>query len=708
MSVNTSVYGSKESWLGISTNSTIKLANFGDNVGTIAKGFSSGKLKLNKAFDNSIVHSALGNESAISRMRTFQGATELDSDNFEQTLWSFATGNDHFYEIDGTWTNNTYNMLTPVTNNDVKNSVAIPVVNFRYDSIRALITVECSPSVDGKVITTSLHDYVTNYKTTHPKIIHVYMNLYERKEGTWTPLNVQGNKGLFVWNPSKYFAHTHMTGKTFTDGQIGRPICVDWGRNTNKNTIVLLGKFNEGNSSLPRTDLNLISGDWEVENISGKGYFYKDYFEGFEEYCMHQCACFGIQFVIDSEYVDVDIDNPETPSEDIENVYIGVLDESYVGHGDFVKGEKIFETDQYDKEAEEIDFNPNIESADFGDLETDSHNIVGGSGGHTIYNMTESNMAMLIKFANSEESGETGQNFMNYITSVKYCPFGFHTRGADETVKLNGHLVNVGSVAVTGNKGYRQDTFTSNTITISRFFRDFRDFEPYTTISLKLPFSDTVNLPCAEWYGHNLHVVFSVDEISGTGVAKVYKDDLIWLTVNCSMAIDVPLTTLNSGSYHNALIQAKTTRNSALLGIGLSAVGVGANISKGDVLGTTMSTGGLIGSLESYRQSEYNLTHLTKPISHIGGTGDMTNFTMSWYPQIVYERCDKLSNKKSDRYYFDFDNYAQTVGYACCRPSTLNSETGFVVCNNIDLSGCTLTESEKTEITSLVTSGIIV
>lgn len=708
--VNESVYGARNTWITLKTDSTIKFANFGDNSARISKGFSTEKLKLNKPYNNSIVHSALGNESALSRFKTFKGAEELSTENFNELLWSFACGTSVFNPVPNSSTNNTTNMLSPLTNSYISNSDTHPVVNFAYNSLRAVIRVYARESENGRTIDRSLHEYCTEYANEYPYITRVYLDMYEKVNNSWSKMTTYGYLGILIHNTTNYFSHTHAPSKTFTNGVIGNVVCAEYGSGANVPEITILGLLSQrlSDNRIYTTDISIVSGDLVVSSdVDGRGIFHIDYYEGFEEYCKRQTACFGIQFVTSSQYATVDIESPEVTDEELNNVFIGVLDESYIGHGDYVNGERIFDVEQYDKTAEEVEYNPNIETSDFGDLETDSHNIVGGNGGHTIYNLTESNMANLIKWANSEESGETGQNYMNYITSVKFSPLGFHNRGiGEETVKINGHLVNVGTTAVKGVKAFRSDSYTSNSITISRYFNDFRDFEPYTSISLKLPFSESVKLPCAEWYGHNLRVVFTVDEIGGTGVAKVYKDELIWLTLNCNTAIDVPLTVLNSGTYHNTLIQAKTTRDSALIGVGLSAVGVGGSIASGNYLGATMSTGGLVGSVEALKQSEYNLTHATKPIAHIGGTGDITNFTMSWYPQIVIERPEKF-NLSGGRNKFDFDNYANTVGYACCKPSTINKEKGFVVVNNIDLSNCTLTEGEKNEIISLLTSGII-
>lgn len=695
MAVNPNVYGAKNKWIPISTDSTVMLANFGDDTSTIAKGFQTEKLKLNKAFDSSIVHSALGNESAISRMRTFRGGTELDADNFDQTNWAFVTGNDHFYQIDATWTNNTYNMLTPITNVDVQNSVAKPIVNFRYDSLRALITVEAGTTVDATPIKKTLHDYCENFSSTHPKIMHVYMTLYERKNGAWTPLTVEGNKGIYIFNPSKYFAHTHMTGKTFTEGIIGRPMCVDYTRNTDKATIILLGKFNEGDSRIHKDDINIVSADMDVYFNGSHGYFYKDYFEGFEEYAMHQCACFGIQFVTDSAYITTDIDNPDTPAEDIENVYMGILDDNYVGHGDFVKGEKIFENELYDKEAEENEFVPDGESGDSGDHDSDRH-TVGKLVGSRLYVTDATNLSALMSEI-STTAGESGQNYAEFISSITYFPYGYAITGSVSSgvaISIFGHSFT--------SKGVLYDrTYTRQTepYYFSRRFNDFRDFAPYTKITVKIPYADSVELNPAEWYGCGMRVVYAWDLSTGLGLATIYRvgslGELAYISMGCSPAQPLSVNAIMSGSYLNALHSAKSQLNSTLANTVLNA---SISATHDNPVGAVSS---VVNGFITGNEVGYQIQHMTRPTKRIGSSGSMGDYNFSNRVSITIER----NRVEKD---FNATAYGKTTGYACCKSGKIGSESGMVVCSDVKIQNCPLTKTEKDMIVQLCKSGIII
>lgn len=704
MAVRQSIYGDKSSWIPIRQGSSVKLANFGDNTATIAKGFSEGKLQKDKGFNTSIVHSALGIESALSRMQVIKNKEVFAEDNNEQTMWSFACGGGELHDVDATYTDNTYYMLTPKTNQDVITSGAELITDFSYKTLRASIIVSAQDIITSTSTTvrTDLKTYCEQFSGTHPIITSVALALYEKSGDSFTPLYVRGLKGFIMHNSSVYTTALRSASKTFGKGKIGALLGAQYGTQADIATFNILGLLNQrlAEYRIYKTDINIISGDCKIHTDSDRAYIYIEYFEGFMEYAMHQAACFGIQFVTDTTYIDVDLESDETTEAEAENVYIGVLDADFIGHGDFINGKAILQNKQYGLEsADESEYAPlEPEDDDIGDLESMTHNISGGSGGLTIYNMNEANIVRLMQWLNSEESGETGQNYAQYISSVKYSAFGYHLRGSEETVKVGGQLVSVGGVAVKGIKGYRMDSVTTDAYPIERYWNDFRDFEPYTTIALKIPFADTIQLNCGEWYGHNLTVRYAVDEVSGTGIAIIYRDALQWMSVNVSMFTDVPLTSINAGTYHNALIQAKTTRNSALIGIGASALSVGASAASGNVVGAAASGAGLLTSIERYRQSDYALNHMTKSISRIGSSGDISDFYFEWRPNIIFERRRALT--------YDKTVYKNTVGYACLKTGKLSQFSGLTVCSDVKLSDFGATAEEKRMIKEALSKGV--
>lgn len=722
MAVNQNIYGDKASWGKYNSNSKVRFPNFGNNLTSIKDGYDNNKLPLNTKLNNSIVHSALGSESALSHMHWYLDKEEFATDDFEATQFCFAFGYSSIaYNYTGFQKTSQIKaspllMTAPVTNKT--NLISTPVIDFDYKTLRAVImvTAQQTDKVGATKITVSLKEYITTYTESHPYIRQVHLNLYEKQGDSFYLLNNQSQCGIMIFNNmSLYKPFKRDASTTWSKAQTGTLFgnIVPTQRTPKNSSIIILGvtsSYYGASATNDRIDsryVNSFTDGVEIHTVQPdpafyiyETYCYRVYDSGFEEYIKRQTACFGIQFVLSPDDINIDLEDESTSEEDANKVYIGILDDNFVGHGDYVQGSAILAQPQYALEsADESPYTPSAEGEDdFGELGSLTHAFSGGGGGYTIYNLTENNMNLLMQWLNSTEAGETGQNYAQYLSSIKFSVFGMHTRGSEQTLRVAGELVNVGSTAVKGYTGYRVDVFTSGSFTFERYFNDFRDFEPYTQITLKLPFADTIKLNAGEWYEHTLSVRYAVDELTGTGSCMIYRDNLQYASVNCSMFIEVPVSALNSGTYNNALIQAKTSRNSALLGIGSTAVSLGASVSTSNAIGISASGVGLVGAIDRYKQAEYNLGHIPKSISHIGSAGDITDCFFEWRPNIIIERPQTLSYNKTA--------YADTVGYACLKTGTLSSFSGLTVCSEVKLSDFGATAEEKRMIKEALCKGV--
>lgn len=738
--VNEGVYGAKGTWLTFTQDSTIKFANFGDNTGTIAKGFSSGKLKANKPYNNSLVHSSLGNESAISRLRTFKGAEELASDSFNSTQWNFACGTTYFYEVDSTYTNNTENMLTPVTNNYITNANILPIVDYDYKSIRALITVIAQQTkTGGSTVTKSLHDYCENFSSTYPYITAVYMNLYERINNSWTPFIVQGFKGLLIHNETTYFSKTRQTGKTFESGVIGSLVGTTYGSNANVNKFIIVGKLNQrlGDNRIYKTDLNVVTGDVEVYNDGSRGHFYIEYYDGFEEYCKKQCACFGIQFVTDSQYINVDIESDETTEEEIENVFIGVLDGNFIGHGNYVNGEKIKDTTQYKLDsANDSPFDPSKETDPnaYHNTSIKPINVDGNTSFTTKYVLNYGQLNSIaedfykalntkpedLSYSDYSNSLFLTNNAIDTVVSCKYFPFQLPMTGG-ENVKMGNYTIKVNNEPLVA-------PVTSRKVSVYEFecgscfgeFGDFRDFEPYTTYELKVPFCGSVRLNASECVGKTITVSLAVDIESGSCTAFIYAGNELVESISGSCGVDIPISavqqaTLDSQIF-NASINQRQAKTNAVLSVAKGVVNVGAGayaLSKAKTprqIGTsssylarsiTDSAQDISNSMYNAERANYNISHVEIPYKCVGAVSSGVCLSESLLCTLIKETPVMLED-------YDPTVYAKTIGYACCKSGKIGSESGMVVCSDVRISNCTLTKTEKDMIVQLCKTGIIV
>lgn len=699
MAVNQSIYGAKAEWIPMRTGSKVKLANFGSGNTEIQYGFTLGKLQKDKGFNTSIVHSALGNESALSRLQIVKNNDIFAEDNNDETLWSFACGGTPVANVDqDILSDTTVYMLTPKTNSTILNSSTQPIVDFSYKDLRAWIRVSARKNKTNytDTITKNLDDYCANFSSSHPYISSVSLVLYERVSGVWTPLDIRGLKGILIHNNSVYTTALRSPGKTYRAGKIGGLMCTNYGSSADIAYFNILGAINANLASfdIHKDYINIISGDCDIEKTSDRCYVYKEYYAGIREYIMHQTACFGIQFVTDPQYIDIDLESEETTEAEAENVYIGVLDDNYVGHGDFINGKAILNNKQYELDsADDTEYVPTLEEdGDFGDFESDTHNI-GELVGSRTYLVTPSNLTALLSEI-STSAGESGQNYIDYISSIVYSPWGFQDLPAyNVPIRIFGHEFNT-----TGRKSSRVYTVESNEYYIDRYFNDFRDYAPYTKITAKIPYADSVELDASEWYGCAFSVTYSIDLSSGIGLATIYRRNSIgknaFMTLGCSPAVPISVSAIMSGSYLNALHANKAQLNGAL------ATSILAATTAATMKNPVGAAGGLVGGFISANEKAYQMQHMQKPTKRVGSSGSIADMYFSNRINLIFER---LARQKSN---FNDKIYSNTVGHACFKTGTLGSFTGLTVCSDVDLADCAATAEEKQLIINALKQGV--
>lgn len=683
MSVNESVYGAKNTWLTIKNNSTVKFANFGDNNGTIQKGFQTGKLKTDTQYNNSIVHSALGNESALSRFKTYKGKNELSAENYNSLQWSFACGSSVFQPVSNSSTDNTTNMLAPITNSFILNSNTRPVVDFSYKNVRAVIRVYAKQSENGQAIDKSLHDYCENFSANYPYIERVYMYMYEKINNNWVTMSTNYYLGILIHNETKYFSHTHAPSKTFESGIIGSVVCTNYGSGADVPEITLLGVMSQrlSDNRIYTTDINIVSGDLTVTtDLDGRGIFHLDYYNDFETYAMRQCACFGIQFVCDSADITIDLDSTETTEEQANKVYFGVLDSDYIGHGDFIQGKAITSDKRYNKTANDNEYNPDKPVSD---LNSKRNNTTGAYSGGKMYVVDELGIDTLINalcgamtgdIVSDEDRYKMSLNFgdkspLDYVTSFRFCPFTISGGTATNTI-------NVFNKPITASSSVFHPLLTSikrvtRSINVIRLFNDFRAYSPFTSLQLYVPFCDTIELNPSEWYDTRLTLDYFFNLSTGDVTCCVMRNNLDFAVLTGTFLYDIPLTAENNNAYRIAVSSLNIDSKYNDINTLISQVNSGANVISNAV------TGNVGGMLSGFTSMINNSVHhaetreklelqyqATKPSLCKSGSANATNnFMLDFDGKLIYKYRD-----------FDMDltNYADTVGYACLENGSLS------------------------------------
>ena len=352
---------------------------------------------------------------------------------------------------------------------------------------------------------------------------------------------------------------------------------------------------------------------------------------------------------------------------------------------------------------------------DFGNLNTVLHR---GSiaAGCKWYGLNETQLNGLVTWMNSGYQPTSNDQFINdfkgvnpaeYITSITYLPFYPVLSGTDE-------LINIGplSTAVSGRKiAYEYGvTVGLGSYTLDRYFNDFRDFKPYTAISLYIPFCGTVELDAANYYNRTINVKLMIDMSTGSCTGLVFANDLLIDTISGQCGVKIPLAAFNMGDYQDAIInaqyqlkQAERQRDNAMIGAGIAIVGgaITAGTGIGAVAGAAAAiyaVNKMYDARDRIENIEYNIEHMQPKQTNIS-TGSPTNsLGMEYNARLIITRPTTLDT--------DIDIYGHTVGYMTNKQGILSDFSGFTQCSNVDLSGIPMTSSELSAIHEALKSGV--
>lgn len=246
-------------------------------------------------------------------------------------------------------------------------------------------------------------------------------------------------------------------------------------------------------------------------------------------------------------------------------------------------------------------------------------------------------------------------------------------------------------------------------------YGNFLDYEPYSDAKMYLPFCGTASIDLKSVLDVTLYVSYKVDVRTGACTAIVAADDYdgnIILTGHGSLAVEVPITGVQSADYQNAVFQAINNLKNAQIAqftayvqsatglIGAAATTAANPLAGIGAAGNAVS--GIAGAMQAennLKQAQYDLK--TAQVKHtvVGSTSAGDGSMMYLYPALIV-------NRPAFIYGYNPDVYAHTVGNACILSDTLGAFTGFTVVSAIDLDNVQATETEKNMIRSILAAGI--
>ena len=752
MEYNTVLFGNKRTIFNYSNNNYTRMFEIGSQNISVEQGFNSGNFTMNTELPADLALWEIGEKSVLTRLTWHKKDSDNNrithhSINKERVKMMLATNsariNNTTYDVNTSGTtyyeNNQCNQRYPVrqsnfnplqqyplwnpligiTSNAPHFSVLPFIMDFDYSGVLLMVKVRTVNNIDY-----DLQDFIDNHNG-NTTIAAVYVIPYfgtatrhitpasTRFENGTSNLNITG---VHLVNSKAYDLPTNLKP------ELGAVI----------NNFIMASRLGTAYTPTGSTAWTIL--DYSASTTSYRVSYYQDdeiwnengliphgenneYDQDDINYILEQIAFLGFWFTTDSTNITARVTG--TGCTDV-NTYLPEIKDG-ITTGRYWAGTAAAAQDAAkwgDDWREKVNYQPgggSKEEKDFGNLNTVLHrgNIAAGC---KWYGLNETQLNGLITWMNSGYQPASNDQFINdfkgvnpaeYITSITYLPFYPIPSGTDE-------LINIGplSTAVTGRKiAYEYGvTVDLGSYTLDRYFGDFRDFKPYTAISLYIPFCGTVELDAANYYNRTINVKLMIDMSTGSCTGLVFANDLLIDTISGQCGVKIPLAAFNMGDYQDAIInaqyqlkQAERQRDNAMIGAGIAIVGgaITAGTGIGAVAGAAAAiyaVNKMYDARDRIENIEYNIEHMQPKQTNIS-TGSPTNsLGMEYDARLIITRPTTLDT--------DIDIYGHTVGYMTNKQGVLSDFSGFTQCSNVDLSGIPMTSSELANIHEALKSGV--
>lgn len=292
-------------------------------------------------------------------------------------------------------------------------------------------------------------------------------------------------------------------------------------------------------------------------------------------------------------------------------------------------------------------------------------------------------------------------HILDYIVSIRKYPLNIANLNIFHTGTPGIYLGRgINGLSVGGNVGYL-DSYSCDvyggSVSVPTEFGDFRDYEPYTKVSLYVPFCGTVELTPSQVVGRDVMVQYVIDFSNGVIQANVIVGGtgigLVTLAVlSGKIGADVQATADNQIGQ----LQKISSIGHSVASTGIKIVAAAEGYGEGTKTLPYAMDSTAAASVSG--QNSIMGTLMSSVMSHnLGSNEGFSSFSMLT-PCIFVER----------KHYIVPPNYGHTHGYACNITTTLGAleGKGFTVCGNVDLTGVPATQDELAALEALLQSGV--
>lgn len=236
--------------------------------------------------------------------------------------------------------------------------------------------------------------------------------------------------------------------------------------------------------------------------------------------------------------------------------------------------------------------------------------------------------------------------------------------------------------------------------TIDRKFGDFRDYAPYTRVSIFLPYCGWCDLP-SHVVGRQVSVRYYTDIIAATCKAVVFCGNNIVAESAGVIGLDIPFAADNVG----AKMQAVTAGMIAALGGGIQlGAGIGSMVSTKSGNGGKAALSGASQYLSGYSQMAMAFNENSTEISGKNGDGCCLSGATNIIIKIIRPKKGSYTTAP-----YTPPGYGHNIGYVSQKQVRVSTVSGLLIADNVDTSGIAgATEAERAEIKRVLETGLIV
>lgn len=737
MKPNEQIYGNESDWqqqyfsqsASLDSPPPNKCPSFNsNNYSQLYFALENHRVTTDETIDKSISYCGLGTESDSSHVHSIvneNGTLKLKTVDRKVTNFFFweRTGTSYVSTTNGTLAlSSTYSWYGNVDSGNMNAQIS-PICSINVKNQVLCIRVRCMATDKESVEDFTLESYMNNY-TNYPYVIMVYavsFNGYQIPRGSnlrhgSDSGNVEFGMGLLEpyanyngdVNIICYAVEQRLNRTVFTREQnmftLSGSLMYDrYARIANDNIPVFKAKDPENWTVEFHPNSQQYVFIYKIVNLQNINQFYEE--------CLKQAACFGLYF---------------SPSETVaisgsltnQDMFIGILDTKGVGHGEYKRGENTAQAPQNSyNNMYEIQYDPNKNTDPNTYVKkTSLPGIISYAGRGEMafidplqqYNMISD---LVTEFKQLNYDVQTDGKVFLYqepLANIKECRRIFLNTTAFTTpsnIQVGGITFQSRGVPIAIYNRY----FDLGTYFIFPQHDDYRDFEPYTKLSLYIPYCGITDLPLAVFSNHYITIKLAVDFRFGNIKAIVFVDDMEFTSIDGDASIDLGFSALASAEFSVNRKEAVYAKQRNL--------SMGINSVLGNIAGTTISAvfhnpagavaQGLMGVANGLRtgmaqkyttQLEIDKQHAD--LRQISATSSNIEVTNCLTPLLIFSRPVNLPN-------FNEDNYAKLKGRVCSVQDNISNFHGLTIANDAILDGLSCTETEKEMILQALEEGII-